>query len=466
MTRGLSGFGVVAVLSLAGCAVIEPVSRSLEAPAGYSTSNNPAKAQDLANWWTSFNDPVLVIFMQQALERNLDLALAVERVEELRRSAAFRKADQLPTLDLGNSVTGSYASKQTAAARRSGGPTERDSAEFQVESGLSWEIDLFGRKKALRKASEARLEAGEADRDAVRLLVASEVARLTITARFIQARIALATGAAATEEEFATLTQAKRRGGQVSEAEVLRAKGQRDDSLAEASQLESDYNGALRDLSILLNDEPAKVRQALMTAASPTRGTMITNAGLPSELLRRRPDLRQAERELAAESQELAAKAADRYPRVNLTAMLGLAADSLTRLPTGGAFFATGSPALTWRAFDFGRLDAEIAAARSRERQALLNYKKTLTTAFAEADTALTDQAARETTVTQRETALAASRAAWEVTRLEYERGQVDFSTALETKRTLNRAETNLTLSQQSQLLAQVTTFRALGGGW
>jgi outer membrane protein TolC len=187
---------------------------------------------------------------------------------------------------------------------------------------------------------------------------------------------------------------------------------------------------------------------------------------LPSDLLRRRPDIKRAEFQLVAASKDLSATHAERFPKLQLGTTLALVAGTVSKLGGIDSLLATFAPSLSWRALDFGRLDADIARAKGIEKEALLAYKKSVTTAFAEADTALDDIARRQTVLQFTTASVAAQREAWDVVRLQYERGIIDLSAALDTKRALSRSEEANALAKQEQMLAMVTAYRALGGEW
>jgi NodT family efflux transporter outer membrane factor (OMF) lipoprotein len=459
---------------LAGCSAIptQVLNKSAFLPAHYTSDplqTNP-KPNDaaLVSWWERLEDPVLNDFVKQVLDVNDDLAIALARLEQSRAIEKKDRLDQLPTFNIGGSVTrqrSSLKDPQNIAAQKLPG-FSRDSTTFRADSNFSWELDLFGRKDVLKNASGARARASQADANAVRLSVVAEVARNTIIARTLQTRIRLALEAANTETELATITRAKLRGGLVSEADVLRAFSIEQDSLANAAGLESDYADTCKTIAILIADTPQFVRTKMATPGLPKLVVDIPDSGLPSDLLRRRTDIQRAEFQLDAASQDVAAFNADRFPKLNLGATLAFVAGAVSGLGAADALLASTAPSVSWRALDFGRLDADISRAKGVQKEALFRYRQTVTIAFAEADTALEDLQRRATTHRLAEASVDAQRGAWELVRLQYERGVLDFTTALETKRNLTRSEDLAVIATQSQLLAGVTAYRALGGGW
>ena len=296
----------------------------------------------------------------------------------------------------------------------------------------------------------------------------TDVAKNVITARTLQTRIKLANEAAATEGEIVAITKAKLRGGQISAADLLRATALEQDSMATAARLQHDFGETIKTLAILLAEKPETIRTKLLAKPEPdsySNGiTSIMEAGLPADLLRRRPDIQRAEFQLAAASKDLAASNAERFPTFKLGATLALLAGSVAKLGGLNSLLVSVIPSASWRALDFGRLDADIARAKGIEKEALLAYKKSITTAFAEADTALDDVARRQLVLQRTTASTVAQREAWDVVRLQYERGITDLTTALETKRALYRSQESNALALQEQLLAVVTAYRTLGG--
>jgi NodT family efflux transporter outer membrane factor (OMF) lipoprotein len=436
------------------------------------TQTSSRQAASPAFWWAQFGDPVLDMFTAQALEKNQDLAIAAARIEQARASQARSALDKLPTVDVGASATRERASlndPQTRARASQPGFT-RTNNTYRTDATLNWELDLFGRKDATQSADLARLKASESYEQDIRLTVISDVATQVITARTLQARIKLAQDSAAVESEIVAITRAKLRGGQISSADLLRAVSLAQDSQATAARLQHDYAQTIKTLAILMAERPENIRAKLLSTLEPASYAnvvaSVANTGLPSDLLRRRPDIQRAEFQLAAASKDLAATSAERFPTLKLGSTLALVAGTVSKLGGLDSVLASFAPSISWRALDFGRLDADIARVKGLEKEALIAYRKSIVTAFAEADTALDDVARRQTIVQLTGASAAAQREAWEVVQLQYVRGITDLTTALETKRALYRTEESSALALQEQLLATVTVYRALGGAW
>ena len=466
----------LSVLSLlSACSTTSPQGvdlskNAVDLPAEFTQTGQPKTSHILG--WTALGDPVLDTFIALALQNNQDLHIAIARVEQAKATQARTALNKLPTLDVGASASRDRVSTNDPRIRAqvSQPGFARTANTYRLDNTFNWELDFFGRKEALQNADEARANAAESDAQDIRLSVVTDVAKNVIAARTLQTRIKLADEAAATEGEIVVITRAKLRGGQISSADVLRAVALEQDSRATAARLQHDYGETVKALAILLATKPETIRTKLLARPAPDSYsnaiTSIMAAGLPADLLKRRPDIQRAENLLAAASKDLAATQAERFPTFKLGATLALVAGTVARLGGLDSLLASVAPSVSWRALDFGRLDTDIARAKGIEKEALIAYKKSITTAFAEADTALDDIARRQMVLQRATASTAAQREAWDVARLQYERGITDLITALDAQRSLTRSQDAQALALQEQWLATVTVYRAFGGEW
>jgi NodT family efflux transporter outer membrane factor (OMF) lipoprotein len=441
----------------------------MEAPARFEAVDNGSVLRggdaDLGAWWTRFNDPVLSGFVSLAMSDNLDLAMALARVEQARASLARSSADRQPTLDASSNATWLRRSLEDPA---SGGSSQapRTSDSWRAQGNASWELDLFGRRDAADAAATARAEWRQFDAQAVRLTVLTDVARNTLIARGLQRRIALAEQSAALDEELWQITRARQRGGQVSGADVVRAEALWHAGKASVARLRSDEAAVRQALALLLAKTPQEVALALQTPAQALAAPALEAVGVPAAMLERRPDVMRAVGQWRAAVGEVAVLRAERYPRLSFAGNLGLVAGSLASLGSLAALTASLGPALSWRALDFGRLDADIAQAQGLEREALLRYRQTAVTAIAEADTALSDLRWRQQALDLARHAQRAQQQAREIAAVQYRRGVADFSVVLDAQREMNRYQDATATAEQAVWLAAVSAFGALGGGW
>jgi NodT family efflux transporter outer membrane factor (OMF) lipoprotein len=464
--------GVCAVFAVLATACAAPPTAPLkpqETPAQFQAVNSNSALRsddaDLAAWWTRFNDPVLSAFVTLAMDDNLDLAMALARVEQARASLARSQADRRPTVDASSSATWLRRSLKDPA---SGGSSQapRNSDSWRAEGSASWELDLFGRRDAADAAASARADWRAFDAQAVRLTVLTDVARNTLTARGLQRRIALAEESAVLDEELWQITRARQRGGQVSGGDVVRAEALWHAGKASVARLRSDEAAVHQALALLLAKTPQDVANALQTQAQALTAPTVGAVGVPAAMLERRPDVMRAVGQWRAAVGEVAVLKAERYPRLSFVGNLGLVAGTLASLGSSAALTASLGPALSWRALDFGRLDADIAQAQGLEREALLRYRQTAVTAIAESDTALSDLRWRQQAMALAQDAQRAQTQAREIASVQYRQGAADFSVVLDAQREMNRYQDTTATAEQAVWLAAVSAFSALGGGW
>lgn len=445
-------------------------------PQSKAATSEPSTAtpDPLIVWWDALRDPVLSSFVQDALAHNEDLAIAIAKVAQAKASADRLYADQKPSLDIGGSVTRARRSIEDPALRAfANSPSfQRDSTTLRADNNLNWEIDLFGRRSSLANASALRAKAAEADQHAVRLTVVAEVARQTILARTLQHRIRLAHKATTIETKIVEITRARLKGGQISEIDLLRAQGIEQDIFATAEKLGSDLSEVIHALALLLSVSPENVKLQInerpnysFDALEVAIPLAVVPRNVPADLLRLRPDIVRAELQLSSASLDLSATVAERFPKVNLGAILALVASGVSGLGSANALLASIAPSVTWRALDGGRLEADIARAKGAELEALVRYRQSVNTAFAEADTAVSEIARRAVTAARTRASVEVQLQVLEIVNIQHERGLVDLLTALEIKRGLIRSQEAHSASQQAQLLAFVTMYRVLAGG-
>jgi len=447
---------------------------NLELPARYEAGSKPApqSAQsDLAQWWRGFDDPVLDRLVAQALSSNLDLMDAVARVREARALQNEASAALYPSLSNGWSYSRIRYSETT--------PFGSFPQIFPVEYNLfeggfnsSWDLDLFGGIRRGIQAQQAELErAAENERD-VRVAVLAEIGQDYVNVRSLQRRIAIAQSNTAAQRASLELTQERFQMGFAAELDVAQAR-----SLMLATQttiptLKTQLVQTIHQLGVLLGRPP----EALSSSLSATRPLLPVSQldvlkqrippGLPSELLRRRPDIRAAEREMAAASARVGVATAAFFPDFSLTGTVGLESIALSNFIEGASRFWTVGPTLTLPIFEGGRLKAQLAAANAEQDQALLIYKKTVLQALEEVEDALSASAqerarhlllAQNVAAAQRTTDLAEDR---------YTHGIGSYLDVLEAQRSLYQAQDQLAQSHQLMALDLIALFKALGGGW
>lgn len=423
-------------------------------------STQPAQSAQLAQWWTAFQDPLLTTLMRRAAEVNLDVRLAVARVREVRAARGIVAAERQPQ---GN--TSAAYSRNRSSANAVPIPT-RDSDLFQLGFDARWELDIFGGARRALEAAEADIEAALAERQAILVSLAGEVARQYLELRDAQAQLAITRTNLAAQHETLELSQVRFQAGLSSDLDVVRAEAQVATTLSHIPTLEVHLRQGMHHLAVLLGQEPGVLATELAAAAPIPSPPLVVAVGLPATLLQRRPDLRRAERDLAAATARIGVATAELYPRLTLSGTLGQQSLHLTDLPLPGSQFWSLGPSLRWPIFDAGRIRATIQVYDARQEQALVRYEKTLLTALEDVENALVAYGQEQTRQRALSIAVEANRRAVAVATELYTKGLADFLNVLDAQRALLAAESQLMQSTTALSVQVVTLYKALGGGW
>lgn len=450
------------LLVLAGCAMGPSYERptNVVAPTGWRDSALALRDSSYANvsWWGVFGDTTLQGLIRTALRENRDLHIALARVNEARALLGIQRLEFWPQIDI--QAGARRAEGADSLLRGSGGARD---VGF-VGAGLSWEIDLWGRLRRLNESAQASLFATEQGRRGVIISVVSEVARAYLELLDLDAQAAATRAQMEIRRQSLELARARFQGGLTSELDVR----QGENALAVA---EGTYSRVLRqvtqkenELNVLLGRTPGRVQRGLPLTQQAFPN--VIPAGLPSELLGRRPDVRQAEEQLHAANAKIGAAIAARFPTISLTAAGGTVSDDLSGLFKTGTGFFNIAANLFMPLLNSGRSAKQVAAERARTEAALGQYEKTVLTAFAEVEDGLV------AVQRLREEADAAGRAAAAARRtvllagLRYEGGVDNYLNLLDAQRELLDAELNESSLQRQQRVAIVRLYKALGGGW
>lgn len=458
----------LSTLSLvAGCALVGPDYKAPE-PA---VSNAFASADGLpfvrvavdTRWWRGFRDSTLERLMEQALAKNHDLHIALARLREARALWWEARFDLYPTV----TAAASYANVEQSLAALSDFPElDRDSELYRIGFDAFWEIDLFGRVRRSVEERAAGLAAEEASLRDVMVSLNAEVARNYLELRGAQNRLGVAQKNAENQRQTLDLTIALFEEGRGTALDTARARAQLDATRAGIPTLQASIRRAIHRLSVLTGQQPRALSPTLSAPVSLPELPARVALGTPSDLLRRRPDIRVAERNLAAATARIGVATADLFPRVTFTGSIALEATTLTGFGDPGADAYTFGPSIRWAALDLGRVRARIEAADARAEAALARYERTVLTALEETENALTQlrrEAERRDLL--RSSSLASAEAA-RLARARFEEGVADFLTVLDAERTLLEAEERLAQSQTDTATALVAVYKALGGGW
>lgn len=471
MTLRALGLALGAVAS-AGCAVgprYAPPKPSV--PSRWSESVTvAASVKTLESWWASFQDPTLDHLVARALEGNLDLKIAAARVREARAARGIAAAAGLPQV----AFDGAYARTQRSeavppfkAAAPAGSPFgPREQNAFELGFDASWEIDVFGGVRRDREAALADVQASqEAQRDVLVTLLA-EVARTYTELRGAQRQLEILDETLRSQRDTRGLVEARFDAGLATALDVSRAEGLIATTTARRPPLERLAKEAVHRLGVLLGQEPGALLVELEEARPiPTAPPEVPNS-LPSELLARRPDLRRAERELAAATARVGVARADLFPRFSIVGGFGRLSQDAADLDSGKSQFWSFIPSVRWPIFSGGRIRANIRVQGARQEQALLRYEKAVLTALEEVENALVAHAREGRRQDALREAVVAERRALDLATHRYTGGLENFLSVLDAQRAVFAAEDQLAQSEKNGALTLIALYKALGGGW
>ena len=428
----------------------------------------PGGAVNLVDWWRGFGDPVLIGLIERALSRNLDLQQALARVGQARASLRSANAALLPSGEVKGQVAENEQSFRTPLGRVSNAfpGVSRESQLYELDLGASWELDVFGGLSRAREAARDEWQASVATSAGTRLAVAAQTADTYVTIRGLQARIAIARSQVDTQQRLVDTVALQYRKGVAAELQLRQSEGALAQVQASVPVLENALDVAENALDVLMGDQPGTSRATLAVEAPIPVAPAVSAAGGPAELLRRRPDIIAAERRLAASNARIGEAIAEYYPKFSLSGLLGSATTSSTGLFASAATQGTAAVGLRWRLFDFGRIDAEIKAARGRNAEALAAYRLTVLRASEDVEdafSALVKREAQERTLATGETSLARAR---DASLAAYKGGVVSLIEVLDADKQLLATRDARAQAKTEAARAAIASFRSLGGGW
>jgi NodT family efflux transporter outer membrane factor (OMF) lipoprotein len=458
----------LAVLLAAGC-MVGPDYRAPAASAVKMTSWSAAPAASAnasddsaatAAWWTTFDDPQLGRLVERALVSSPDVALAAQRIREARAGLRVAGGAEYPQIGLG-AAKGEY---------RRTGPLNTvfpgSYPTFQTGFDASWEIDLWGGTRRSVESAGAALQATEEDARGVRLALAAEVARTYVELRATQRRLALAQTNLAVQRQTLALTRERLHAGVASRLDALRAEALVAGTESLLPFLNEGLAQAARRLALLLGEEPGALDRELSAAQPIPTAPAPLDLGLPADLLRRRPDIRAAERRLAAATARIGATQAQLYPHLGLTGTIGFVSTRSEDLFNySNRYFSLG-PGLHWSLFDAGRIRAQVDAASARAEGAYLAYRKTVLAALGDVENTLGAYRAEQQRHRALAEATAAARASVATANELYRQGVTDFLSVLDAERSLATAEDALAQGDRSVSTDLIALYKSLGGGW
>ncbi|MGP0170858.1 efflux transporter outer membrane subunit [Pseudomonas sp. NCHU5208] len=412
-----------------------------------------------AAWWQQFDDPTLNQLVQRSLADNRELRVAFSRLRAARAIRDDVANDRFPTVT--SRASGEFGKAQQPPT------TEQRVRQERYDLGLdtAWELDLFGRIQRQLEASEARIEVAEADYYQIQVSLIAELVDAYGTLRGAQLREHIALENLKNQQESRAITEQLRDAGIGSELDVLRADARLAAVEASVPQLQAQQVRARNRIATLLGQRPEQLEVDLSPKPLPAIAKALP-IGNPAELLRRRPDVQAAERQLAAATAEVGVATADLFPRVSLSGFLGFTAGRGSQLGASAARAWAVAPSISWAAFDLGSVRARLRGAEAEADGALAQYEQQVLLALEESENAFSDYGKRQQRLIALVRQVEASRAAAQQAAIRYREGTVDFLVLLDAERERLAAEDAQAAAEVELYSGIVAIYKALGGGW
>lgn len=466
--------GVTAALALmaSGCSTIGSNFKTpdtVQTPAYRHADAAPAASSDTARlpatWWTVFNDGTLNDLEERALRDNPGAKAAAQRLVQAQAQLGVLRAGQAPNVSVNAGVSNSRTSAETSQALALGGRSIEGN-NFSVGAALSYELDIWGRVRRVIEAADAQALAAQDDRDAVLLMLSSQVAQSYWQLRGLDAEQAILVNALAARREAQELVEARFDAGLTNELDVSRARVERANAEADLHEVQRQRNTVEHALALLVGVSPStRLLAADATPRLPLPPTIPV--GLPASLLSQRPDLASSVANLRAANAQVGVAEGMFYPSLTLTSNFGYASESLRDLAGGSARqFSVGPLALSLPIFDGGRNKANLALYKARYEEAVANHENRLLTALREVEDALSDVQQRQKQGDVQAQAQEAASRALLVAQARYERGVSTYLDVTDAQRSALAADRAAAQIRTQRLLASVAVARALGGGW
>jgi NodT family efflux transporter outer membrane factor (OMF) lipoprotein len=471
----------IALVVLSGCAVgpdyIRPQSPEMK---GWIEKEDPrihSETADLAAWWKRFNDPVLDNLIERAFRQNLSLRIAGIRILEARAQLGIAVGNQYPQLQQLRGDYAGYGLSENTANTIPAMDTNFTAAGIGFDAG--WELDFWGKFRRAVESGVWNLDASIAGYDDILVTLIAEVARTYVIIRTLETRLVIALENVKIQERSLQIARVRFEGGDVTELDAAQARSLLAGTQASLPRLEAQLRQAKNGLAVLLGMLPGEVEPMLGGSGQIPSAPPDLEAGIPAELLRRRPDIRLAESKMAAQCSLIGVAKADLYPHFTLFGSIGLSASnaaitsagfpggsSLSDIGDSDSLQYTGGIGFSWDIFNYGRIENRVRVQDARFQELVVNYKNTVLKAAQEAEDGLSAfLRSQEEVRFLRESVEGASRSV-ELSVTQYREGLTDYQRVLDTQRFQTQAQDLLTSTQGAVLLNLIATYKALGGGW
>jgi len=445
---------------LAGCAVGPKYSRpETKKPEAYTQAATRTDSITNMKWWEVYQYTVLQSLIKTAIDQNLDLKIAIARMEQSKAILGYNKANMLPFFD--------YSARARA---NDFGQVAKDanvafpSNSFSALGNVSWEIDLWGKLRHANRSAYADLLASEENRKSFYISMVAQVAELYFQLRGLDERLTITRRTNETRKEYLRIITLRFEKGDVAELDKLQAENIAASSEAQLYSLERSIIATENAINILMGQTYSPIARGLLNDQQQL--PVDIPSGLPSQLLERRPDIRSAEQQLISQTEKVGVAVALRFPTLSLTGFLGVASPDISNLFKADAVLGSVTGQLAGPIFRFGQNKRRVEAERAVAKQVGFAYEKTILNAFAEVENSLTEIRTYRNEFTARQTQVAASEKTLLLSKSLYDNGYTSFLQVLDAERELFNSQFEKSVALQSQLISTVRLYKALGGGW
>jgi NodT family efflux transporter outer membrane factor (OMF) lipoprotein len=450
---------VVISLLLAACAVgPDYVAPKPNLPQQWHNSTEPTQTLNkkaLARWWTTFNDPQLAKLIEQGINGNFDLKNALARINEARARRGIAKADFYPKIN-----------SSGAAGETYNGTVDQRNPRYALGLDASWEIDLFGRIARSVESTQATLEATEAGYQDVLVSLCAEVALNYVQMRTSQAQLKVAEQNIQAQTEIYQLALWRWQSGLADKLDAEQALSSVEQLTAQLPTLKTNIAQNQHQIAVLLGLAPASLNAQLNNDKNIPRTDLKIAIGVPADVLRQRPDIQRAERELAGQTAQIGVATAEQYPKLTLSGTIGLEAIKASNLFSTAGLIDSLLGKLTFPIFNAGQIKENIAVQNAKQQQALAAYEATVLTALKDVENALVGIAQEQQRLQALAQAAATAQSAMSLAKTQYESGLTEFLNVQQTQRTLLSLQEQYIGSQGQLSLYVISLYKALGGGW
>ena len=450
------------ILLFAGCTVGPDYQRpDIQSPTQWRFEDKEARTLINARWWEQFNDPVLNGLIETALKENKDVLIAAARIEEYGGRYVATRGDLFPQAQAAGSATRQRSTEAGSSPWPPG--VNNPYPTYQTTLSASWEIDLWGKLRRGTEAARADLLSRENAHRTVLLSLTANVANAYINLRDYDRQLVIAKETLKTRETSLEIYKLRFDAGVISDLELSQMRSEYENTRATIPQIEKSISQQENALNLLLGRNPGPVPRGLTIDQL---NFPHVPEGLPSELLERRPDIRQAEQDLIAANARIGVARAAYFPSISLTGLLGSASADLSNLFTSPAYIWNAGASVTVPIFTAGRTWGQVKASEALQKQALLTYQKTIQTAFREVEDSLVDQNRTRAKLEALFNQLTALRNYRNLALLRYENGYSSNLEVLDAERNLFNIELNYIQTRGGLFNAFINLYKAMGGGW